>query len=519
MSKVITAAEAADLINDGDTVAVGAFGLSGWPEEIAAAVEARFLATSHPANLHVVQNCSTGDRRERGITRWGHEGMIKRWMGAHIGFSPGIVKLITENKIEAYVIPQGCMVNLWREIGAGRPGLITKVGLGTFVDPRIEGGKMNTATTEDIYKVVDFEGEEYMFYKSFPVNVALLRGTEIDEKGNMTLSKDSGLTEQLAIATATKNSGGIVIAQAETLAAAGTLHPKDVVVPGILVDYIVIATDPRAQWQTEVTEFNPSFAGDVRVPLHAFPVMELGSDKVIARRAAKELTRDAVVNLGVGLASNVASVASEEGVSDLMTLTTEIGVIGGVPAGGQDFGAAYNPEAMIVHNSMFDFYDGGGLDTTFLGLAETDQHGNVNVSKFGRPMGTGGFVNITQATPKVVFTGTFTSGGLETEIRDGKLVITQEGRRRKFKDHVEQITFSGDFATKKGTDVLYVTERCVFKLIDGKMTIIEIAPGIDLQTQILDLMDFTPVVSPDLQLMDPALFAETWGALRAQLTA
>jgi propionate CoA-transferase len=408
-------------------------------------------------------------------------------MGAHIGFSVGICKLIDENKIEAYCIPQGVIINLWRDIAAGRPGMITKVGLGTFVDPRIEGGKMNTATKEDIFRIVELDGEEYMFYKSFPVDIAMIRGTTVDENGNLTLDNDGMFMEQLQVAEATKNSGGIVIAQAEYLAKANSLHPKNVKVPGILVDYIGIATAKRSCGQTEVQYYEPSFAGHVKTPLKGIPALPLNAEKIIVRRAAMELFPNAVANLGVGIAASVASVAAEEGVSHLITLTTEAGVIGGVPAGGQDFGQSYNPEAIIEHNAQFRFYDGGGLDLAFLGLAQSDADGNVNVSKFGRPMGPGGFINITQSAKKLVFTGTFTSGGLDVRIVDGKERILQEGKYRKFKQQVEQITFSGRYAREKGQNVLYVTERCVFALRPEGLTLIEIAPGINLEKDILAL--------------------------------
>jgi propionate CoA-transferase len=513
MSKIITADEAANLIEDGMTVAFGTMGLAGWAEEVAQAVEKRFLKTGRPRNLNVVQGCNAGDRAERGITRWGHEGLIKRWTGAHIGFSPGICRLIEENKLEAYCIPQGVIINLWRDIAAGRPGMLSRIGLGTFIDPRVEGGKMNDVTTEDVYRIVELDGEEYIFYKSFPVDVALIRGTAVDENGNLTLDNDGMFMEQLQVAEAAKNTGGIVIAQAEYLAKAGSLHPKKVKVPGILVDYIVIATDKRACFQTEVQYFEPSFSGDLKVPLGSLPVLPLDADKIIVRRAAVELVPDAVVNLGVGIAASVASVAAEEGVSDAITLTTEAGVIGGVPAGGQDFGQAYNPEAIIEHNAMFDYYDGGGLDLAFLGLAQADAEGNVNVSKFGRPMGPGGFINITQNAKKLVFTGTFTSGGLEAEVKDGKIRILREGRHRKFKTAVEQITFSGKYARAAGRYVLYVTERCVFALRPEGLALVEIAPGIDLEKDILAQMDFKPVIGGDLRQMPAGIFEENWGGL------
>jgi propionate CoA-transferase len=519
MSKIITADQAAMLIEDGMTVAFGTMGLAGWAEEVAIAVEKRFLETGHPKNLNVVQGCSAGDRKERGITRWGHEGMLRRWMGAHIGFSPGICRLIEENKIEAYCIPQGVIINLWRDIAAGRPGMLTKVGLGTFVDPRVEGGKMNQATTEDIFRVVNFDGEDYMFYKSFPVNVALIRGTTADENGNLTLDKDGMLLEQLQLAQAARNSGGIVIAQAEYLVKKESLHPKQVKVPDILVDYIVVATDKRACWQTEVQYFEPSFSGDAKIPLTCIPVLPLNADKAIVRRAAMELKPNAIVNLGVGIAASIASVANEEGVGDRIVLTTESGVIGGVPAGGQDFGQSYNPEAIIEHNAMFDFYDGGGLDIAFLGLAQTDADGNVNVSKFGRPMGAGGFINITKSSKKLVFTGTFTSGGFEADIAGGRLRILKEGKYRKFLASVEQITFSGRYAREEGQNVLYITERCVFSLRPEGLTLVEIAPGVDLDKDILAQMDFTPIIAEDLKLMPSGLFEETWGGLKGIMEA
>ncbi len=519
MSKIITAAEAAALFKDGMTVGFGSMGLAGWAEEVAAAVEKRFLETGHPRNLNVVQGCFAGDRKERGIVRWGHEGLIKRWTGSVVGFSAEFSRLIEENKIEAYCIPQGVIVNLWREIAAGRPGIITKVGLGTFVDPRVEGGRMNEITTEDIFKVIDFEGEEYLFFKSFPVDLAMIRGTTIDENGNLTLDNDGMFLEQLQVAQAAKNSGGIVIAQAEYLAKADTLHPKRVKVPGILVDYIVIAADKRSSWQTEVQYFEPSFSGDTRIPLTSIPVMPLSAEKVIVRRAAMELAPGAVVNLGIGIAADVATIANEEGVSDMITLTTEAGVIGGVPAAGRDFGQAYNPEAIIEHNAMFDYYDGGGLDIAFLGLAQSDADGNVNVSKFGRPMGAGGFINITQKSKKTVFTGTFTYGGLEAVITDGKLKIIKEGKHKKFKSNVEQITFSGKYARQARKKVLYVTERCVFALLPEGLTLVEIAPGIDLEKDILSQMEFKPLISRDLKEMPAGIFNETWGELKGLMQA
>jgi propionate CoA-transferase len=515
MAKIIDSECAAKLINDNVTVAIGAMGLGGWPEEIAEAIERRFLETGHPQNLSIKQGAATGDWKERGTTRWGHEGLVAKWSGAHIGSSAGMSRLVRENKIQAHCLPQGVIVNLWREIAAHRPGLLTKVGLDTFVDPRIEGGKMNAFTEESLVEVVEFAGEEWLFYKSFPVDVALIRGTTSDEKGNITMEKEGWIYEALPMAQAAKNSGGIVIAQVEYLAKAGTLHPKHVKVPGTLVDYVVVASTQDACWQTEGLYFDPAFAGDIKVPTNAIPKLPMNERKIISRRAAMELSANTVVNLGYGMPADIASVAAEEGVADMMMMTTEAGAFGGVPASPPNFGNSYNAEAMIEHGAMFDYYDGGGLDVTFLGLAQTDQYGNVNVSKFGsRVTGPGGFIDISQNAKKTVFVGTFTNG-VEITASDGKLVIVKEGARKKFLSAVEQITFSGRYAAKIQQPVLYITERAVFTLIDGQMTLVEIAPGVDLNKDVLAQMDFRPQISPELKTMDPDIFNPVWGRLEA----
>lgn len=521
MSKIKTADEVAALIPDGSTVGISGFGLAGWAEEVGQAIEKRFLEVGHPSNITCVQGCAIGDWKEAGTTRLGHEGLIKRWIGALIGPSHNISKLIVENKIEAYNLPQGVIVQLWREIAAKRPGLLTKVGLGTYVDPRIEGAKMTTLTTEDIVKVVDFEDEEWLFYKTFPVDVAIIRGTVADENGNLTMDKEGVLVEALPLAQATKNSGGIVIAQVESIVKANSLHPKKVKVPGILVDYIVVATNPmKNHWQTEGLYYNPAFSGDIKVPLGSIQELSLDERKIIARRASMELETGAIVNLGVGMPTDIAAIAAEENASDMITLTTEAGGIGGVPSGLPHFGHSYNGEAMVEHHAQFDFYDGGGIDVAFLGLAQTDKDGNVNVSKFrGRPNGCGGFINITQNSKKVVFCGAFTAGGLKVDVKDGQLLIVQEGKAKKFLEQVEQITFSGKYAQQIKQPVLYVTERAVFTLEEGQMTIIEIAPGIDLEKDVLALMDFKPRISPDLKRMPSEIFQPVWGKLKETIEA
>lgn len=515
MAKIISAKEAAKLIKDNSTVAVSGFGLSCWAEEIGIAIKDNYNESGHPSNLTVMHASAVGNRREKGMSHLGIEGLIKRWIGGIAIASPAMAKLIEENKCEAYNLPQGVITQLYREIAAKRPGVITKVGLGTFVDPRVEGGKMSPMTTEDIVQVVDFDGEEWLYYKSFPINVGIIRGTVADENGNLTMDKEGLMMEVLPIAQAAKNSGGIVIAQVESIAAANTLNPKNVKVPGMLIDYIVVAS-PENHYQTEVTKYNPAFSGEMRIPVNDIPELPLDERKVIARRCAMELMPNAILNLGVGIPANVASIVAEEKADKYTIFTTEAGSVGGVSAGGGDFGHAYNSQAIVDHHAQFDFYDGGGLDFSVLGLAQTDVHGNVNVSKFGtRVTGCGGFINISQTAKNLVFAGTFTAGGLEVEVKDGKLNIIKEGRAKKFIKEVQQITFSGNYASKSNQNVLYVTERAVFKLVDSQLELIEIAPGVDLNKDILEQMEFMPIISKDLKVMDSGLFSETWGELKS----
>ncbi|WP_149204978.1 acyl CoA:acetate/3-ketoacid CoA transferase [Actinotalea subterranea] len=519
MAHVITAAQAAELINDGDTVALSGFGLACVNEETLAAVERRFLDGAGPHDLTVMHASAVGNRRDKGMSHWGHEGLIKRWIGGIAIASPALAKLIEADKCEAYNLPQGVITQMYREIAAKRPGVITKVGLGTFVDPRVEGARMSPSSIDDIVHVIELAGQEWLFYPSFPIQVALIRGTVADENGNLTLTHEGLKMEVLPIAQAAHNSGGIVIAQVESVAAAGSLDPNDVKVPGILVDYLVVS-EPENHFQTENTHYNPSFSGQLRVPLSGVTPIGLSERKVIARRCAMELSPHTVLNLGVGIPADVGTVVAEEGLSDQIMLTTEAGAIGGVPAGLKDFGHAYNPEALMDMHAQFDFYDGGGLDVAVLGLAQTDADGNVNVSKFGsRVAGCGGFINICQSAKKLIFAGTFTAGGLEVEIADETVRITSEGKARKFLERVQQITFSGPFSAERDQTVLYVTERAVFELRDGRMTLVEIAPGIDLQRDVLDQMDFTPAISPDLAQMPAGIFRETWGELASLITS
>lgn len=514
MAKFITAREAAQLIPDHSTVGVGGQGLAGWPEELGLAIRDNFAETGHPCDLNVKQGCAMGDWGKRGITHLGEAGpgLVTRWSGAHVGSAFALRDLAAENKLQLHCLPQGVIVNLWREIAAGRPGLITKVGLGTFVDPRYGGGRINEAATDDLVELIEFQGEEYLFYKSFKLNVALIRGTTADENGNITMEDESLINEGFHIACAAKNSGGIVIAQVKNVAKAGTLNPKDVRIPGVLVDYVVQCTSPENHWQTEGEYFEPAFSGQIKKPLDSLPNMPFDERKVLCRRCAMELKKGYVLNLGVGIPADMAKILNEEGYLDYVSTSTEVGNFGGVSSALPNFGAAYNAEASVEHGYMFDFIDGGGLDMTCLGLGEVDPDGNNNVSFLGKMVtGPGGFINITQATPKVVFCGTFMNKA-KVKVGDGKLEIIEEGNRRKFVDHVKQITFAGKYAGENQT-VLYITERAVFQLINKKVTLIEIAPGVDLEKDILANMDFRPEISPDLKLMDAGIFEETWGGL------
>lgn len=509
-SKVVSIEQAVSMIKDGDTLVVSGFVGSAQPEGLSRGVEEGFLNTGHPRDLTVFYAAGQGDSKDKGINHYGHEGLVKKVIGGHWALAPKMQKLAIENKIEAYNLPQGTLSQLFRDIAGGRIGTITHVGLKTFVDPRVEGGKLNDVTKEDLVKVINIEGQEKLLYKSIPSDVAFIRGTYADEKGNVTLEKEAVTTEVLSIAQATKNSGGKVIVQVEKVVANGTLDPRLVKVPGIYVDAIVIVPAGEEDcWQTFDEPYRDEFCGNAVIPLDSIEAAPLNERKLIARRAAMELPKNAIVNLGIGIPEGVAMVANEEGIGDTMTLTVEAGPIGGVPAGARSFGASINAEAILDQPYQFDFYDGGGLDAAFLGLAQCDKTGNINVSKFGPKIaGCGGFINITQNSKVVVYCGTFTAGGLKVDIDNGKLVILQEGKSKKFVDQVEQITFSGEYAMETGQKVMYITERAVFELRKEGMVLTEIAPGVDLQKDVLDQMGFKPIIPEDLKLMDERIFKD-----------
>ena len=516
VDKVVSLESAIATIGDGDTVCVSGFVGIGTPESLLRGIEERFLTHGAPKDISLLFAAAPGDGKDKGLNRLAKPGLVKRAVGGHWSLVPKLGAMAVNNEIEAYNLPLGCISQLYRDIAAGKPGMFSKVGLHTFVDPRQSGGAINEVTNKPLVEVKEINDEEWLFYHSIPVDVALIRGTTADPLGNITMEREALTLDMLSIAMAAKNSGGLVIAQVERIAAPGSLSPKDVIVPGNLVDCVVIS-EPDEHHQTYKTPYNHGFSGRMK-SLVSDPIpLDLCERKIIARRSAMELPVNGVVNLGIGMPEGVGAVANEENIIDNITLTTEAGVLGGVPQSGLDFGAAINANSIIQTNQQFDFYDGGGLDLACLGMAETDRHGNVNVSRFkNRFAGAGGFINISQNARKVLFVGTFTAGGLKVKTGDGEIKIVQEGRARKFISDVEQITFNGKFTAQQGKEVLYITERCVFCLTDHGLRLCEVAPGIDIEKDILANMDFEPIIDEPI-LMEKSIFETKTMKLRKRL--
>ncbi|MGD9971682.1 MAG: acyl CoA:acetate/3-ketoacid CoA transferase [Desulfatirhabdiaceae bacterium] len=517
-NKIVTAEDAVRLIKDGDVLATSGIVRCVSADYVLDAIERAFLESGRPRDLTILMASCIGNSRADGprvgLNRLAHEGLVGRAIIGHWGMSPKLGELASAEKIEAYNFPQGVLSQLFREMAGGKPGLLTKVGLGTFIDPRNDGGKINARTTRNLVELMQIGGEEYLFYHAVRPDIAVLRGTTADIDGNISMEREALFMEVLPVATAVHNNGGIVIVQVERITDRHTIHPRDVKIPGILVDCVVVS-EPGFHWQTGSTAYNPVYASRIRVPAAAVEPALLTERKVIARRAAFEIQPNSLINLGIGMPEGVGAVANEEKVSDLLTMTNEPGGIGGIPQGGLDFGTVVNVEALIDQPSMFDIYDGGALDCAFLGMAQVDREGNVNVSKFGPKMvGVGGFVNISQNAKSLVFMGTFVAGKQALSVRDNGLHIELDGTIPKFVDRVDQLTFSGKYASGSGQRVLYVTERCVFALTRDGMELIEVAPGIDLERDVLAKMAFKPLLRKDIRLMDKRIFSQEPMGLR-----
>lgn len=508
MSKVCSMREAVDLIKSGDFIATSGMLTAGIAEEVFKAIEERFLQTGAPRNLSAIAGPGQGNWKGTAYDHFVHDGLLTRIIDSHLGGCVELGKAINANKIEAYNFPLGVITAMLRNAIRHSPGELTKVGLKTFVDPRVSGGKLNEITTEDLVEVVNFNGEEWLYYKTPKLDIGIIRATTADENGNLSIEDEMLPLDIRLCAMAVKACGGKVIAQVKNVAKAGTIPSRKVEVPGIFVDAVVVSQDPQTNHkQTEEFFYEPSLSGSIVVPESSLEPLPLDERKIIARRAAMELKPNAVVNLGIGMPEGVSRVGAEEGFFDKLVLTSESGIIGGLPCGGLSFGAGRNSWGVLELASQFDFYDGGALDMAFLSFAQIDGSGNVNVSKYGpKVTGCGGFINISQNTPKIIFMGSFTAGGLEIQTGNGTLKIRKEGNTRKFVSQVDQITYSGLLGIENVQDVIFVTERAVFKLVAGGLELVEIAPGIDLVQDILSQMDFKPHVSTELKLMDRSIF-------------
>lgn len=522
--KVITAEEAVRRIENDSTLAIIAMTQVSASTAILKQIEKSFLEEGRPNNLTYVHTCGQASAgKPGGMQLIAHEGLLKRVIGGHWGQSSNMMRLITENKIEAFNLPQGQMANMFHSMALREPGKLSKVGLGTYIDPRIEGGKMNQRAKDsgyDTVAVVTVDGEEYIQYKPIPIDTLLIRGTYADENGNISTEREAMVLEILPAVMATKRWGGKVVCQVEQIVSNGSIEPKDVIVPGVLVDYLVVCENPQENHrQTYSWYFDPSYSGQVRVPEKDLEVLPTDVRKIIVRRALAELEEDQIINIGTGIPNeNIGPIIAEEGMSDIVTITVESGIYGGVPAGTIDFGISRNAQALISHDRQFELYNGTGIDYTFMGAGELDQYGNINATKMG-PMapGAGGFIDITATAKNIIFCSTFTGGGLKTSFSEDGLVIEQEGRFKKLVKEVQQISYNGKIGLARGQNVLYVTERAVFRLTEEGVKLIEIAKGADLQRDILDKMDFVPLIAEDLKVTDTAFYREGACGLRAMV--
>ena len=513
-SKIVSLAEAAALIPDEATVSVSSSSGLGCPDAMLRAIGERFRETGGPRNLTTIHPIAAGDMYGiAGIDHIAEPGLLKRVIagsypsGPSSMPSPKIWEMIHENQIEAYNIPSGILFHMHVDTAAKRPGVLTRVGIDTFVDPRQSGGRMNECTTEDIVEVVQFDGQEWLYFRAISIDVAIIRGTTGDEFGNISMEHEGAYLGALDQALAARNNGGIVIAQVKRTTARGAIPTQQVRIPGNLVDYVVVDTE---QLQTTLTHYDPAISGEIRATLDSFAPVEWGTDKVIARRAAMELVNGDAVNLGFGISALVPRVLLEEGHGDHVTWAIEQGAVGGVPLLGFAFGCAANAMGIMPSPMQFVYFQGGGFDRTFLSFLQVGADGSVNVSKLAaKPhvtAGVGGFIDITANARNIVFGGYLTAGAIDLAIVDGRLEIRREGKVRKFVAEVEQITFSGRMALERGAKVTYVTERCVLELRSDGLTVIEIAPGIDLVRDVLGQVDFPLTVAADLKVMDDQLF-------------
>ncbi len=511
--KIISSNEAANFINDNDMVAISGSGGSGSCEAIIKGIRDSFLSTGHPCNIGVTCGISPGNLTEAevGMNMLAKPGLVGKAICAHLGMGKVFGNAVGEDQFPAFALPLGVINHLYRAIAGGEIGIVTHIGLNTYADPRFNGCRANkkAESLPDMVSLINIDGKEQLFYRTFKIDVAIIKATYADEDGNLSLEHEALIGEQYNMAIAAHNSGGIVIAQVEKIVPKGSLKARNAIIHSSYVDYVVVAEPDLSLGEYNMPIYRPEVTGDVKMPLEDVEIKPLDNRKVCGRRAALELKKGDVINLGVGMPDSIANISAEEGFSDDIYLSIETGPIGGVPVGGIAFGGSINPDSIVSTAEQFDAYNGGSLDMAVLGLAEVDKFGNVNVSKFGpRVVGPGGFIDITQSTKKIVFIGTFTAKGLEEEIKNGKLIINKEGNKKKFVDSVEQVTFSAKQAIINNQEILYVTERAVFRLDDNGITLIEVAPGVDINKDVLNQMEFRPNITEDLKLMDERIFID-----------